>query len=240
MTGELYVGLSAQRALLRRLETISTNVANQSTPGYRAEEVSFREEVSRTTEPAVAFASEGESFISSKTGSIQRTGNPLDVAVAGDAWLAISTPKGISYTRDGRFQLGPRGELLTVNGYPVLDASQAPLQLDPGGGTVAIAKDGRINQGARQVGALGLFVFPPGTKLSRGDNSSVLPDRPAVAQLDFERVGVQQGFVEGSNVDAVTEMARLITLHRSFDAISSTMSSIEAVRSDALRTLAGG
>lgn len=239
MATEFYVGLSAQRAILQRLETIASNVANQATPGFRAGEVSFREELLKTGDPGIAFAGSGENYISLKSGSTQRTGNPLDVAVSGDAWLAVQGPRGTAYTRDGRFQLGARGELLTVNGYPVLDASLAPIQLEAGGGAVAIAKDGRISQGDRQVGALGLFIFSPGTKLSRGDNSGVMPDRPAVPQLDFEKAGVVQGFVEGSNVNSMTEMTRLIQLQRTFESISGVMSSVEATRAEALRALAG-
>ena len=90
----LYVTLSAQVALDRRLQTIATNIANQSTPGYRAEEVDFKSLVSRSGETPVAFVSHGEAHISRKPGVPIKTDNPLDVAVQGDGWLALKAPSG--------------------------------------------------------------------------------------------------------------------------------------------------
>ena len=64
-------------------------------------------------------------------GDLEQTGRPLDVAVRGSAWLAIQTPQGIAYTRDGRMQMTTEGVLTTLSGQPFLDASGSPLQLDP-------------------------------------------------------------------------------------------------------------
>ena len=143
----LYVTLSAQVALDRRLQTIATNIANQSTPGYRAEEVDFKSLVSRSGETPVAFVSHGEAHISRKPGVPIKTDNPLDVAVQGDGWLALKAPSGIVYTRDGRMRMQADGALQSVNGYPVLDAGSSPILLDPDAGPVTIAQDGMITQG---------------------------------------------------------------------------------------------
>ncbi len=105
-----------------------------------------------------AYSTAGESFISERSGGLNKTGNPLDVAVQGKGWLAIQTPAGIAYTRDGRMQLLESGELQTLNGFPILDAGSAPIQLDPAAGTPKIARDGMITQNGRQFGAIGLFT----------------------------------------------------------------------------------
>src|SRR5271155_2758871 len=102
MQSSLYVTLSGQVALERRMTTIAANVANQSVPGYRAEEINFKTVLSKAGETAVGFASVGEPFISRATGVITKTDNPLDVAVQGDGWLSLQTPAGTVYTRDGR------------------------------------------------------------------------------------------------------------------------------------------
>ena len=136
MQSNLYVSLSGQLALQRRLDTIANNLANVSTAGFRSEEVKFSSLISRTGAEPVAFATEGETYLSRTPGALVKTDNPLDVAVQGDAWLAINTPAGTVYTRDGRMKILPTGELVTLNNYPVLDVGQAPLVLDPRGGAV--------------------------------------------------------------------------------------------------------
>ena len=105
----------------------------------------------------VAFAGNGADYISRRTGAIVKTDNPLDVAVQGDAWLAIKTPAGVVYTRDGRMTIQESGELTTLNGYSVLDAGGAPILLDPSAGLPEISRDGMISQKGNQVGALGLY-----------------------------------------------------------------------------------
>lgn len=97
--------LSAQVALDRRLTTIAANIANQSTPGYRAEEVDFKSLVSRAGDTSVAYVSRGETHISRQAGVPLKTDNPLDVAVQGSGWLALQPPAGTVYTRDGRMRM---------------------------------------------------------------------------------------------------------------------------------------
>jgi flagellar basal-body rod protein FlgF len=237
MQPSLYVSLSGQMAMMRRLETLSHNVANVTTAGFRAEEIKFDQLVSQKTDSPTAFVSAGETFISRDAGEVTRTDNPLDVAVNGKAWLAFQSPDGPVYTRDGRMTMTPEGELRTLNGYPVLDVGGAPLQLNPNGGAPAIASDGTITQGNVQAGALGLFTIPEQANLTRFENSGVIPNMAAEPALDFSRVGVLQGFMEQANVNPVSEISRLIQIQRSFDAISNTMSQSEQTLSSAIKTL---
>ena len=157
------------------------------TAGFRAEEIKFEQLVSQTDADPTAFVSPGITYLSRRRGELVKTDNPFDVAVKGDAWLAIQTPAGRIYTRDGRMQMTPTGELQTLNGYPILDVGGAPIQLDPTGGTPSIARDGTITQGTRQIGALGLFTIPETASLTRYENSGVIPDRAAEPALDFTR-----------------------------------------------------
>jgi flagellar basal-body rod protein FlgF len=240
MQTRLYVGLSAQLALQRRLDTIANNVANQTTPGFRAEEVSFATLISRSSSEPVSFVSRGENFLSMKSGPITRTGRTLDVAIRGDAWLATSSADGPVYTKDGRLEMAATGALRSITGAPILDAGGANIQLDPDAGPPLIGADGTISQNGRRVGALGLFSFPPDAKLTRvAGSSSVTSDRPAIAQLDFTRVGVEQGYLEGSNVSPISEIARLIAVQRTFDAVSASLTDIENSQQEAIRGLSG-
>jgi len=237
MQGNLYVGVSAQVSLQRRLETIAHNVANASTAGFRAEEARFETLLSRAGTDPVAFAVTGPTFLSRRSGELVRTENQFDVAVEGDAWLSIQTPAGQVYTRDGRMKLAPTGELQSLNGYPILDAGGAAMLLDPNAGPPRIARDGTVTQGNRQVGAIGLFNIDKAAKLTRYENSGVIPDRPATPVLDFTRAGMQQGFIENSNVNAVMEMTRLINITRAFEMVSASLAASETSLQDAIKAL---
>ncbi len=237
MQSNFYVGLSAQLALQRRLETIAANVANASTAGYRAEEIKFETLLSQTPAEPVAFASTGESYLSRRSGELVKTGNLFDLAVEGDAWLAVETPAGQVYTRDGRMRMTEAGELQTLNGYAVLDVGGAPILLDPNAGPPRNARDGMITQGTRQVGAIGLFTIDEAAKLTRFDNSGVIPNRPGVPVLDFSRTGIVQGYVEGANVNPVSEVSRLIMVSRAFEAVTASLTESETSLKEAITTL---
>ncbi len=231
------VALSAQIALVKRLDTIAHNVANASTVGFRADEVSFESLVSQQTKDPTAFTSAGETHISRAAGSIINTNNPLDVAIQGDAWFAIQGPSGTVYTRDGRMRMLATGELQTLAGYPILDAGGAPLLLNPASGTPQIAQDGMITQNKQQVGAIGLFSLPDNAKLRRFENAGVIPDAPAEPILQFTTVGVVQGFVEQSNVNPIMEMTSLIAVSRAFESLTAAIDDTDSTLQNAIRTL---
>ncbi len=237
MQSNYYVTLSAQVAMEQRLTTVANNIANMNTVGYRAGAVTFDTILSKKGATPVAYASTGEPRISRLSGGMIRTGNPLDVAVQGEAWIAVQTPAGTVYTRDGRMRMQPDGALQTLNGYPVLDAGNSPMLLDANGGTPTISQDGMISQSGRQLGAIGLFTLDPTAKLKRYDNSGVIPDKPAVPVLDFNNNGMTQGFVEGANINPVLEMAKMMMITRDFDNVSAAMSSTETSHRDAIKTL---
>jgi flagellar basal-body rod protein FlgF len=222
---------------MRRLDSIANNVANTNTAGFRAEEIKFEQLVSQKTREPTAFASPGDTYLSRQGGDLVKTDDPYDVAVNGDAWLAIQTPAGAVYTRDGRMRMTPEGDLQSLNGYPLLDVGGAPIQLDPNAGAPNIARDGTITQGASQVGALGLFTIPEQARLSRYENSGVIPDQAAQPALDFSTVSIAQGFVEKANVNPVMEISKLIMVQRNFDSISGAISQSESSLSDAIKTL---
>lgn len=251
MQSALYVSLSAQVSLEKRLATIANNMANVKTAAFRADAVKFETALSRAASQAVAFATPGENFISRKEGAVTQTGNPLDVAIAGNSmspypggpdpgatsWMAFQGPNGPVYTRDGRMQMDINGQLRTLTGYPVLDSGGTPIIVDPDAGPIVIARDGSISQGINQVGQLGLFDIAADAKLERFGNSGVIPDKPATAALDFVTVGFQQGFVEGSNVDPLSELTHMMMATRTFQNASSLIQDSESTLQNAIRTL---
>ncbi|WP_086003495.1 flagellar basal-body rod protein FlgF [Phyllobacterium sp. YR531] len=236
MENSIYVGLSSQISLERRLDVLAHNVANMSTPGFRATGMKFDAMVSKAAENS-SFVSAGESFIKTEAGPINQTGNPLDVAAKGNVWFSLQTPAGQVFTRDGRMKMSTTGELQSVKGYPMLDAGGQPLTIDPNGGPPEISSDGAVYQNGRQLGAIGLFTIDPGAKLSYFDNSAVIPSVAAQPVLDNPNAGVIQGAVEGSNVDAISEMTRLMNVTRAFERVNALLSGSEATFTSAIKTL---
>jgi flagellar basal-body rod protein FlgF len=237
MQSGLYVSLSAQVALKKRMDTIANNVANMNTVGFRADEVKFEALVEKAGGTGVAFASTGSDYISRSVGAMTKTDNPLDVAIQGDGWLAIKTAGGTAYTRDGRMRLLETGTLENIDGHPVLDAGGTPIVLDPAAGTPAISSDGMITQDGKQVGALGLFKIDDQAKLTRSNSGGLVSDKPATAVLDFVSNGIVQGFVENANVNPVMEMTKLIMVSHAFDSVSNMMQASETALQDAIKAL---
>jgi flagellar basal-body rod protein FlgF len=237
MRTNLYVGLSAQVALGKRVDTIANNIANMNTGGYRADGVKFETALSNAAEVPTSFVTKGSDYISRVQGSVSRTDNPLDVAIQGEGWLAFKSPGGVAYTRDGRMRMSPDGELQTLSGYPVLDAGGAAMLLRADAGAPSIAADGMVTQGGRQVGALGLYEIPADAQLTRYGNSGVIPDKAPIPILDFTTNAIEQGFSEGSNINPVLEITKLISITRAYDSVKTGITTSETSLDDAIKTL---
>ncbi len=237
MQNGLYVALSAQVALEKRLNTIADNVANTSTVGFRATGVKFEDVVSGLGAKSVSFTSPGDTYLSTQNGGLTQTGNPFDFAIRGDAWFGIETPAGVVMTRDGRFTMTQEGQLVTLEGHPVLDAGGAPMQLDPRAGPPEAGSDGSLRQGDRLVGAIGLYEFNPGPNFVRFGNSGVVPASAPEPVVDRMAAGVAQGFVEESNVNPIKEITKLIMVQRAFENTAAMMRQTESSYSDAIKTL---
>lgn len=237
MQSALYVGLSAQVALEKRLQTIANNVANVNTSGFRTDVVKFETVLSRAGATPVAFSSPGNNIISREAGNVTETGNPLDVAVVGQGFVAFAGPNGTVYTRDGRLQIAPNGDLQTLTGFPVVDSGGAQITVDPNGGPLSIARNGAITQDGNEVGTLGLFNIPADANLDRYGNSGVIPDRPATAIVDYTRDGFRQSYVEGSGANPMLELTRLISAQRTFEGTNSLVEGTESSLQNAIRTL---
>jgi len=233
----LYVSLSSQVALERRLTTIADNVANAGTVGFRATGVKFEDLVTGMGKGSMSFVSTGETYLSTKSGGMKETGNPLDMAIKGDAWFGIQTPQGMVMTRDGRFTIQPDGMLVSIEGYPVVDAGGAELLLDPQAGPPVVASDGTIRQNGNLVGGVGLFQFTPGVDFVRYGNSGVVPPTQPQPILDDPDVGIMQGFVENSNVDPVLEMTRLIQVQRAFENMAALTRNSDSSLNEAIKAL---
>lgn len=233
----LYVALSSQMALDKRMTTIADNVANISTVGFRATGVKFEDMVAGPGARSISFVSAGETYLPERAGALRETGNALDFAIQGDAWFGIETPRGPVMTRDGRFTLLDTGDLVTLEGYPVLDPGGAPIMLDPQAGAPEAGADGTLRQNGQLVGALGLYEFQPGLNFVRYGNSGIVPWGAPEPIVDRPDIGVAQGYVEDSNVNPVLEITNLIQVQRSFEYVAALTRDSESALDQAIATL---
>jgi flagellar basal-body rod protein FlgF len=237
VASDLYVALSGQMAMETRLATVANNVANMRTAGFRAETVKFETVLSDYVRDNVAFVETGPAHFDLAGGPIEPTGNPLDVAIVGGGWFSMETPSGVAYTRDGRLKITEEGDILTLTGHRLLDDGGAPMSVNPNGGPIVIGVDGTITQDGATVGALGLSALPPGARLTRYGDSGVLSDTAAIPIDDRIANGVRQGYLEGSNVNAIRSITDLIEIQRAFERAAAAIRDREDALGQAIRTL---
>ena len=219
----IYTAMTGAKATMGQEAAVAHNLANVATTGFRAEIHRLRAvAVQSEALPSKAFvvdASVGSDF---STGAVSQTGNSLDVAINGKGWFAVQTPDGNeAYTRSGSFQVDENGVLRTRNGLELVgDGGQIAIPPD---NSVEISSDGTITaipvNGARNtanpVGRLKL-VNPPENELKRGEDGLFRLANGQAADMD-ESVKVAGGYLEGSNVNVVEEMVRMISLARQYD-----------------------
>jgi flagellar basal-body rod protein FlgF len=207
---------------MARQDVLANNLANVSTPGFRAEKVAFRvAPVQGDGLPTRAFVADSTTGPDLTPGTITTTGNALDVAVLGKGWLSVQAADGSeAYTRNGGFQLDDQGVLKTVSGQTVL-GDGGPITVPPGN-KVTIAADGTVSAvpltGAKTPISLGRLklVNPPAADITRGNDGLFRTKGGAPADVD-PAVRVASGSIEGSNVNAIEAMTGMISLARQFE-----------------------
>jgi flagellar basal-body rod protein FlgF len=215
-----YVALSGQLTLEQRMATLAGNIANANTPGFKAGTVNFKTLMTNVGAGGSAFAAISENALNMSTGGMTHTSNPLDLATSGGAVFAFQSPQGTYYSNDGRLTIAPDGQLQNLQGHSLLDASNSPLSLNPSAGEASIGRDGSIAQNGKVVGQVGLFMLNLSEGFNRFGSSGIVPKAQAEPVSDFTSYGVLQGYIEGSNVNSVTEMVNLIEVSRAFEAAS--------------------
>lgn len=229
MDNALYVGLSRQILLRRELDIVANNIANADTTGFKLESLLARAEPAAPAHTAdgprpVKFVVANGVARDFGQGALRQTGGAFDLAIEGLGFFQVDTPEGPRFTRDGRFQLDQAGRLVSQAGQPVLGEGGEEILIDPAQGPVAIGKDGTLSQGEERIGRIGVFAFDDLTVLEKsGDNqfrnASNAQPQPA------EGVVVRQGFIEGSNVNPIVEITRMIEVSRAYTSISKMMDS---------------
>lgn len=206
-----YTALTRQSGLMREMRVIANNIANTATTGFRQEGVLFSEYLPQDSGTSMAHANIARTNFSQ--GGLIQTGNSLDVALQGDGFFLVETPTGTRLTRSGNFNVTAQGDLVTSDGFAVLDAGEAPIFV-PTGRQISISADGTLSADTQPLGQLGIVQVDDTKTLIREDG--VMFEAPEGWQIS-DSAHVLQGHLEKSNADAVSQIARMIEVQRGYE-----------------------
>lgn len=212
-----YIGLSQQIALQQQIDVTANNIANMSTPGFKAQHVLFNEYITAPKDATAVHQSNNYGTYRDLTiGALQQTSNKLDFAIQGEGYFCVQTPEGVRYTRDGGFSLNLDRQLVTKSGHLVYNENNNPLTFPAEAADIRISDDGTISSELGDIGRLKIVNFENEQALKNtGEN---LFDPAGMVEQPLANRRVVQGMVESSNVSAVAEMNKMIELMRLFQA----------------------
>ncbi|MEA3357907.1 MAG: flagellar hook-basal body protein [Thermodesulfobacteriota bacterium] len=213
MTSASYTLIDAFLTQQNRFNTISNNLANINTNAFKKDSISFNQTLSM----------ENISITDFSPGPLQYTGNRLDVALGGQGFYKIQTPRGIEYTRNGAFSLNGDRLLVTKNGDSVL-GKNGPIKIAEG--NVSIGSDGIVTAGNQTVDTLVVVNFKNPRLLKKGGESYYRYQGDVQDVFTPENISIQQGYIEGSNVNPTEEMIKMIEIMRVFEATQKAMQSM--------------
>lgn len=241
MIRALYTSATGMEAQQTNVDVISNNLSNVNTTGYKRQRTNFQDLVyQETRHPGTPNAQGEEIPVGTELGhgtrvsdtqrlftqgSLEQTGNPLDLVIEGDGFFQVAMPDGTTaYTRDGSFKLDSNGRLVTADGHPV----QPEINIPPEATDISVTSDGLVSyrepgdETMQEAGEIELVNFTnPAGLSSRGRNlfeqtdasGSPTPGRPGELGLGT----IEQGFLEMSNVEVVDEMVNMITAQRAYE-----------------------
>ncbi|MFO1208236.1 MAG: flagellar hook-basal body complex protein [Amaricoccus sp.] len=211
-----YVALTRASGLAKELQSVANNIANLSTTGYRREGVIFAEEVKALPIEggSVAMTAARARYTDKLQGSLEETGGTLDLAVEGDGYFTVMTPQGERLTRAGAFTRNADGVVVNMDGHPLLDEGGGEITIPFEAKAINVSADGTISVDGAPAGKLGLVDVEDQSKLSREAGVLFKAEGGTVPVEDGKIV---QGFLEQSNVNPVSEMARMVEVQRAYE-----------------------
>ena len=244
----MYIAYTGARNAERKLEQIAQNLANVSSAGYKQDKsvdkgvvpMAFfagKDQVSTTGEvsdTALLYSAPAIEYVDFSPGPLRATGNPLDLALDGDAFFTVTTPRGERLTRAGNFRVDGAGNLATPSGEKVL-GSGGPISV--GEGVLTVGRDGQLSVDGAVAGTLKLQKVADPERLVKTGNSLFEAPKDLPLLPAGQEVTVNQGFVEESNAGAVQGMTEMIEAARMFEAYVKMMTTISELAAKATNDL---
>jgi flagellar basal-body rod protein FlgF len=234
MSNGIYAATAGAVAQSNALDATANNIANASTTGFHGDRITFREALAAARSPDLATVSEGNTRVDTQAGALLPTQNPLDLALEGDGYFAVTTPAGPRYTRAGNFQLDDARNLVTADGFQVRGDGGAPITAPPEATTISVAADGSVSADGAEIGKLALARFAPNQMKREGGSLFSATGRPLTTG-DPPRV--RSGMLESSNVNIVHGIVDLVKVSRTYEALMKMIQGYHDVESRAAREL---
>lgn len=214
MDAGIYTSLTRQSGLMREMQVVANNIANVSTSGFRREGVMFSEYIAKMGDgPSLSMAHASGRVIDLGQAGVTKTGGTYDLAIQGEGFFQVQTPDGPRLTRAGAFTPSAEGNLVNFDGHTLLDQGGAPLAIPPGARAVSIGEDGAVSADGAAIGQLGLWQ--PADPNTLRHEAGVLFSADEI--IAAEGGVMLQGFLEDSNVNPITEIARMIEVQRAYE-----------------------
>ena len=215
MNNASYVTLTRQDGLLREMQVIANNIANQATAGFKQQGITFSEYVQHSGQDdflsmAVAHVPKRDT----SQGALRMTGGQFDMAIQGQGYFAVQTDQGVRLSRAGAFYLNAQGALVNYDNIPVLDERQKPILLPPEIQTVDIRANGEVVADGTTLAKVGLFVPQDDQRILSENGVLFDPKGPIVPSISSQ---IQSGYLEEANVDPILQIARMIEIQRAFE-----------------------
>lgn len=241
----IYSLLSAMKGQQRQMDTIANNLANANTAGFKEDKLLFREFYTQAVgqdleseeerfahgEFISPFSRGGTSYVmpdhvspSMKQGRFKNTDNPLDIAIQSEGFFVVETPYGERYTKNGQFLRDSGGYLINNSGHRIL-GKNGPIKIE--GTEFSVGQDGAIRVDGQEIDFFRIVSFEEPSRLTRLGNSYWVPSGTEQKPTIMDRPVLHQGVLEGSNVDSVQEMVKMLTVNRSYEAAQKIMRSMQ-------------
>jgi flagellar basal-body rod protein FlgF len=227
MDSGYYAAFTGLMARMQALDLVANNLANTNTTGFRGQHEFYRAVTASVGDLAMSplntaindYGVLGGTNIDLRQGSLQATGNGLDLAVRGTGFFVVQTSRGVRYTRNGSFHVSAAGQIVTEDGDPIL-GPQGPIQVPQG--AVSVASDGTVSVAGAIAGGVRLAEFAAGTDLSPEGNSNFIA--PAGSERAATKSAIEPGMLEASNLTPVQETVTLMVLQRHSELLERTLS----------------
>lgn len=240
MNSGIYGAISGNLAMMNQLDALANNLANVNTPGYKKDTIRFESVLAATAAQGESGAVDTPALVVQEysvdfsSGVMKLTGNTFDLALDGDGFFVVNTPDGQAYTRQGNFRIDAHGKLVTVDGYEVLGGG-APILID--GGTVSFDSEGKIFVEGLETGTIDVVDFPKPYDLRKIGSAMFMPNSEDARPAPARSTAVMQGHLEGSNVNVLEEMVRMIETTRSSESCQKMIQNYDQMTAKAVNDL---
>ncbi len=242
MQAPSFIAISQQAALQRQTEVIANNLANLSTPAFKADRLIFAEFVqgaadgtASSTSTPMSFVREVGSIRDLREGNMVQTSNDFDFAIQGQGFFVVQTPGGNRYTRQGTFHLDGKGQLVTNDGFAVLDSTSRPIVKPAGTSRFEVTAEGQISTESGPLGKFQVVTFTDEQSMKKSGGG--LFETDAAPTPATPKTLVRQGMIESSNVQSILEVTSLIEISRRYQTAQNMLNTENEMGTKAIQEL---